>query len=161
MELQYPPVSFFFEVVFLGSFDGGKPAQVETRFQSVTGLSAELQTETLREGGENRYEHILPMRSKYMPLVLKRGLVQDSQLVKWCKDAILNFDIQPMDLLVHLLYINRPDPTQPPGKSEPLRTWKVINAYPKKWSVSDFNAEQNAIAIETIELNYSYFEPIN
>jgi len=39
-------------------------------------------------------------------------------------------------------------------------TWKVINAWPKKWSVSEFNAEQNSIAVESLELNYSYFETL-
>ncbi len=64
-------------------------------------------------------------------------------------DAILNFDIRPMNLLVRLLNLNNP---------KPLLTWEVINAWPKKWSVSDLNAEQNSIAIESLELNYSYFQ---
>lgn len=156
MEQTYPPVSFFFEVIFQGE----KSGDVDTRFQSVTGLSVDMQTENLKEGGENRFEHVLPVRSKYTPLVLKRGLVKDSKLAKWCIDAIVNFDIKPMNLEVRLLHIKRSDPKQPPGKSEPLMTWKVINAWPKKWSVSEFNAEQNAIAIESMELNYSYFEPM-
>ncbi|MBE9009589.1 phage tail protein [Pseudanabaenaceae cyanobacterium LEGE 13415] len=155
MDYAYPPVSFFFEVVFLGGgFD-----QVENRFQSVTGLNAELQTETVKEGGVNYYEHILPVRSKYPPLVLKRGLVKDSKLSDWCMKAILNLDIHPVDLQVRLLHVKRTDPKKPPEKSEPLMGWDVINAYPRKWSVSDFNAEQNAIAIESLELNYSYFKP--
>lgn len=158
MTQTYPPVSFFFEVKFLGrNLD---KIEVETRFQSVTGLSVELQTESLVEGGENRFEHILPTRAKYNPLTLKRGLVKDSQLVKWCNDAILNFDIQPMDLLVNLLHVKRPDNAQPPGAVEPLMTWKVINAWPRKWSVSDFDAEKSSVAIESLELNYHYFETL-
>ncbi|MEO0408411.1 MAG: phage tail protein, partial [Cyanobacteria bacterium P01_A01_bin.135] len=69
--IRYPPVSFFFDVIFQ-EVPFGKDA-VETRFQSVTGLSVDMQTETLKEGGENRFEHILPVRTKYSPLVLKRG----------------------------------------------------------------------------------------
>ncbi len=165
MVLTYPPVGFFFEVSFQGTFkdatgtttDLSKEA-VETRFQSVSGLSVELQTETLKEGGEQRFEHILPVRAKYNPLVLKRGLVKDSKMIQWCMDAIDNFDIQPMDLLVHLLHVKRPDETQAPQGIEPLITWSVVNAWPKKWSVSDFNAEQNSIAVESLELNYSYFK---
>lgn len=155
MVYTYPPVSFFFDVIFLGeSLD---KQNVETRFQSVTGLSVDMQTESLKEGGENRFEHTLPVRSKYSPLVLKRGLVKNSQMVNWCMDAIVKFDIRPMNLLVRLLHV------QGAAKNsavniEPLVTWNVINAWPKKWSVSDFNAEQNAIAIESLELNYSYFE---
>jgi phage tail-like protein len=42
-------------------------------------------------------------------------------------------------------------------KSEPLRTWNVTHAIPKKWSVTDLNANENAIVIETLELIYQYF----
>jgi phage tail-like protein len=155
MTRAYPPVGFFFEVIFLGeSLDKDS---VETRFQSVSGLSSELQTETLKEGGELRFEHILPVRTKYNPLVLKRGLVKDSKLIKWCMDALVNFDIRPMDLLVKLLHLKGTNANATPQNIEPLMTWNVVSAWPKKWSVSDFNAEQNSIAIESLELNYSYF----
>jgi phage tail-like protein len=164
MVRTYPPVGFFFEVSFQGSFKNASGAvtnlskeTVETRFQSVSGLSVELQTENLKEGGEQRFEHILPVRTKYNPLILKRGLVKDSKMIQWCMDAIDNFDIQPMDLLVHLLHVKRPDSQKLPQGIEPLITWNVVNAWPKKWSVSDFNAEQNSIAVESLELNYSYF----
>lgn len=100
------------------------------------------------------------MRTKYSPLVLKRGLVKDSKMVKWCMDAILNFDIRPMDLLVRLLHVKRPDRNTTSTNREPLVTWNVVNAWPKKWSISDFNAEQNSLAIESLELNYSYFETL-
>lgn len=148
----YPPVSFFFQVSFEGA---GLKDAVETRFQSVTGLTVDMETESLKEGGEHRFEYALPTRTKYSPLVLKRGLVADSKLVKWCMDAMLNFDIQPLNLLVILSHIS----DQKAKTVEPLMTWKVINAWPKKWSVSDLDAEKSAIAIETLELNYQYFEP--
>ncbi len=158
MTRTYPPVSFFFEVIFQG--ENLDRELIETRFQSVTGLSVDLQTETLKEGGENRFEHILPIRNKYSPLILKRGLVKNSNMIEWCMDAMLNFDIRPMNLLINLLHIKNSTPNQSPGSTEPLMSWKVINAWPKKWSVSEFNAEQNSIAIESLELNYSYFEAL-
>jgi phage tail-like protein len=152
----YPPVSFFFEVKFLGQ--NLDKVAVETRFQSVTGLSVKMETESLAEGGENRFQHALPKGATYDPLVLKRGLVKDSALVQWCTDAILHLDIRPMNLLVNLLHLKQTDQSKPPDKIEPLMSWKVINAWPKKWSVSEFHAEKPDIAIETLELNYHYFE---
>ncbi len=151
----YPPVSFFFRVNF-----EGEQFPAETSFQSVNGLSVDMQTESLKEGGENRFEHILPVRTKYNSLVLKRGLLKDSEIIQWCMDAILNFDIRPMNLLVNLLTVKSGDGNQPSEGDEPLMSWKVINAWPKKWLVSEFNAEQNSMAIETLELNYSYFETV-
>ena len=40
---------------------------------------------------------------------------------------------------------------------EPLATWNVVHAWPVKWNMTDFNAEESKIAIETIELTYHYF----
>jgi phage tail-like protein len=40
---------------------------------------------------------------------------------------------------------------------QPLKTWKIVNAWPKKWTVSDFNAQENSLVVETLELSYSYY----
>lgn len=141
---NYPPVGFHFRVVFTGIGN----SDIDSRFQSVSGLNMELETESKKEGGENRYEHVLPVRAKYPVLVLKRGLVKDSELLrKWCSDAFLSLIIQPVDVNITLLNETH----------EPLMTWNVKQAWPRKWSHSDLNAEQNALAIETFELQYQYF----
>jgi len=41
---------------------------------------------------------------------------------------------------------------------EPLMTWNVVHAYPLKWAMADFNAEESKLVIETIELAYNYFK---
>jgi len=140
----YPPVGFHFRVVFSGIGTG----EIDSRFQSVSGLNMELETESKKEGGENRYEHVLPVRAKYPILMLKRGLIKDSELLKkWCSQAFISLLIQPVDLTVSLLN----------EVHEPLMTWNVRHAWPRKWSLSELNAEQNALAIETFELQYQYF----
>ena len=40
----------------------------------------------------------------------------------------------------------------------PLVTWHLVNAYPTKWSVSDLNAGENAVVVESLDISYSYFE---
>lgn len=140
---EYPPVSFYFRV----SFNGIGSGTIDTQFQSVAGLSVEMQTETVVEGGENRFEHILPLRSKYSDLTLKRGLFKDSDLIKWCFDTFESTIIAPVTLDISMLN----------EEGNPLCTWNVVHAWPKRWSVSDLNAESSAIAIETLELNYRYF----
>lgn len=139
----YPPVGFHFSVRF-----GISLSDDDIRFQSVSGLSVEYETETLKEGGENRFVHELPVRTQYAPLVLKRGLLLDSEVLAWCLDAFENRTFTPTDLQVSLLN----------EQHEPLKTWNVVWAWPKKWSVSDFNAEENSIVIETMELSYRYFK---
>lgn len=117
------------------------------RFQTVSGLSVEYDFEEFKEGGENRFAHKLPVRTKYADLVLKRGMLTDSMIVRWCINAFQNREFKPID--VHVILMNE--------KHLPLRAWSVVHAIPKKWSISDLNANENSVVIETLELSYQYF----
>ncbi len=150
----YPAVAFHFKV----KIDDIPDDDGDSRFQTVSGLSVELETEGKKEGGENRFEHVLPLRMKSPALVLKRGLITSKSLRKWCLDNInavsnlVSVDpskriITPKNLTVSLLN----------EQHEEIMTWNIVHAWPKKWNVADLNAEQNAIAVETIELQYWYF----
>ncbi|MEF3077314.1 MULTISPECIES: phage tail protein [unclassified Methylobacter] len=138
----YPPLGFYYKVEFGISQDKN-----DARFQSVSGLSVEYDYETYKEGGENRFEHKLPVRSKYADLVLKRGMLTDSSVLQWFLDAFNQRSFKASD--VNVILMNE--------KSEPLRTWKIAHAIPKKWLVSDLNANESAVVIETLELTYRYF----
>lgn len=140
MSNSYPPLGFHFKVEFAN-------LKSEFEFQSVSGLTVEMDTEDIAEGGENRFKHRLPVRSRYSKLVLKRGLLTDSSLIKWCREAVEDFNISPTDITISLLN----------EEHEPLMTWNVVHAYPVKWSMGDFNAEQSQVVIETMELVYNYF----
>ncbi len=139
----YPPVAFHFKVEF--GLDG--LGDNDARFQEVTGLTMELGVETLAEGGENRFEHRLPNRGKFPNLVLKRGMLSDSGVIDWVKNAIENFQFKPTDVLVTLLNENH----------EPLGAWSFARAWPVKWAVSDLKATDNSLVVETLELAYSHF----
>jgi phage tail-like protein len=142
----YPPVSFYFKV----TIDGFPEAEAD--FQEVSGLSMTLETLPVKEGGENRYVHQLPVRTTSDKLVLKRGLKVSSSLLSWCSNAIEKFSFSPKDIDVFLL-----DPGRPDALSNPLAAWHITHAYPVKWSVSPFNAMNNEIVVESIEIQYQYF----
>lgn len=143
MTLSYPPVGFHFRV----EFDLPGADQREIRFREVSGLSMELEEETVNQGGENRFSQKLPVRARYPDLVLKRGMLTGSAVRKWCESAIQDLDINPITVWVTLLN----------EAHEPLQTYTLVNAWPKKWTVSDFNAESSEIVVETLELVYQYF----
>ncbi len=154
MAAYYPPAGFMFKVEFTGV--DGMDADKEQRFQEVSGLSFDIEVEEYREGGENRFSHKFPKRARYPNLVLKRGFLQDSAVIGWFKDAMTTFftvviyDFKPADILVTLMN----------EAGEPLAVWNVVAAYPVKYAASGFNATQNAVMVETIELAYQYFERI-
>jgi phage tail-like protein len=141
----YPPWSFYYKVEFL--LGGGPAPTDDARFQTVSGLSVEYDYESFKEGGENRFEHKLPIRTKYADMVLKRGMLMGSQVLDWFTSAFRDRQFSPSDINVILMN----------EKGDPLRTWNVAHAIPKKWLVSDFNANENSVVIETMELTYRYF----
>lgn len=146
MANYYPPVGFHFLVQF-----DGLSEETDTRFQEVTGLSVSVTTEDLEEGGENRFVHKLPKRTSYDNLILKRGIIKSSNLVIWCRKAIEELTFEPKNLLISLLN----------EEHKELCSWNVVHAYPVKWGFSGLNAENGELLIETLELNYQYFNVKN
>jgi phage tail-like protein len=145
------PVGFHFKVEFLGL----KAKKDDHQFQSVSGLSIDLETEEIAEGGENRFKHKIPVKTKFPNLVLKRGMLLDSAVIDWCKKALENFEFEPIDITVSLLEKSSGGSTE--SDSVPIQSWNIVHAYPVKWTVSDFNAEENKYVIETLEISYNYF----
>ena len=142
MPAYYPPVGFHFTVEI-----GGLSNDDEVRFTEVSGLSVELETEELAEGGQNWFVQKYPVRAKYPELVLKRGLLVGSKVIAWVRGCIEKLEIEPRDIYVTLLN----------EEHKPLLTWLVYGAYPTKWAVTDLNAANNAVVTETLQLYYQYF----
>ncbi len=140
-----PPVGYHFMVVF---FIGGvSPNPIDIRFRKVSGLSAEIETWTLKEGGENLYIHRLPNRVKYGNLLLERGMVIKSPLNIEFNIAMTSLKFAPGNVMVTLLN----------DDSAPISAWLFIQSYPVKWSVSDLNADRSEIVIDKMELAYTRF----
>lgn len=139
----YQTVNFHFQVNF--NFGG---SDSDIAFQSVSGLDSTLETETVKEGGENRFTHVIPVRRKYGPLVLKRGILKpgDSQVTTWLKDAFDNQKVVPRKSVTVILLDQA---------HKALMHWKINNVWPLSWKVGELNAEQGGVLIETLELNYN------
>ncbi|WP_219341076.1 phage tail protein [Sphaerotilus montanus] len=140
-----PPAAFYFTVAF-----GLQPSGGRTSFREVSGIGPEMETESVVEGGENRYVLALPKAVKHPKLVLKRGIAAaSSPLVRWCKNTLeggLGTDIRPT--VIQLTLLN--------ALGNPLRMWSFVNAYPVKMEIEGFNAMKNEIAVEKLELSYAY-----
>lgn len=144
LESFYQAVNFHFMV----SFKPDDTSSVDTRFQSVTGLDSTIETESFKEGGENRFEHVVPVRRKYGPLMLKRGLLgpDASEVTKWLKRAFDDEQVEP---------ISSVDISLLDESHQILMQWTINNVWPRSWKVGELNAERGEVLIETLELNYN------
>ena len=136
-------LGFRFGVFF---FAGGViPNPLDIRFQKVSGLSAEVKTTPLSEGGQNLYTHRLPEKIDYKNLVLERGMVVGSPLNLEFNAVMSLFKFYPSNVLVTLFN----------AEQIPVAGWLFIKAYPVKWATSDLDAAEKALVIDTLELAYT------
>lgn len=101
----------------------------------------EWELEEVKEGGQNGYAHQLPGRRKSARLTLKNG-VGNSELMEWFWQ-MLDEKIARKNLTVQLLA------TQ--DTNSVVMTLHIQNAYPVKWSGPTLKADDNSIAIQTVE----------
>jgi phage tail-like protein len=145
---DYPLTGFHFIV----AFELFPQLPHDFRFQEVSGLSVDVEMETFDEGGQNRFQHQLPVRTNYTDITLKRGtFVLPSGIMAWCINAVQNFEFQPSNLLISMLN----------DSHIPVQSYYVVNAIPKRVEFTNLNAEQSQVAIETLVLSYDYFNILN
>lgn len=133
----FPAFRFYVDAKFKKEKDGGQDAV----FTEASGLNVEMAVEEVEEGGNNGFIHRLPGRCKIGNLTLKKGMTVSTELFDWAME-VAQGKINPRHVTITLFDLT--------GK--PLRTWDLDNAYPIKWSGIQFKAEDNGVAIETLEL---------
>jgi phage tail-like protein len=157
-EKFYQALSFHFIVEF--PVAGMKP--VDVRFQSVSGLDGTIDTESFKEGGENRFEHVVPTRRKFGPLILKRGLLgpTTSALTGWLKQIFEEQPFTEADQKTNkerlIFKVIETITIKLLGEDhQALMMWTVNNVWPRSWKIAELNAEKGEVLIETLELNYN------
>jgi phage tail-like protein len=143
----YPPVGFYFVVGF-----NSPNSNLDGKFQEVSGISNEMGSESITEGGESRFRWQLPTIGNPSNLVLKRGvLTVKSDLANWVSDTLssgLTEPIKTKSIYVSLL-----------GAGEKfLIQWVFVNARPVKWQFSNLDSMKNEILTESIEFAYNFYK---
>lgn len=131
---QYPLPKFHFLVQWGGSKVG---------FTEVTGLDFQVEPIEYREGSSPEYHKVkMPGMHKYSNITLKRGTFSgDVEFYTWMKTISLT-RVERRDITISLLN----------EEHEPVVTWGIKNAFPIKVQASDFKADGNEVAVETLEL---------
>ena len=143
-------VDYRFGVFFL--IGGAVPNPLDLRFQSVSGISADISTSDVREGGQNLFTHRLPDRVNYGNLVLTRGLIVGSPLNIEFNAAMSLLKFSPSNVVVTLLDTH--------GFPTLGASWLFLKAYPVKWATSDLSGSNNDVVIDTMELAYTRFQSV-
>ena len=131
---HYPLSKYHFVVEWGGA---------QTAFSEVSGLSMEFAVVEHRSGNMPEHSSIkMPGLKKFSNIVLKRAVQKnDKDFTNWINTVQMN-TVERRDVVISLL-----DETH-----APVMSWKVRNAWPCKYEVSDLHANSNEVLIETLEL---------
>lgn len=112
-------------------------------FSEVSGLESEFEEITYRAGDSPIFTKMkMPGLRKAGDVTLKKGIFKgDKKMWEWLNGVKLN-TIERKVITISLL----------DESNNPVTTWEVVNAWPKKITVEGFKADGNTAAIETLVL---------
>ncbi len=112
-------------------------------FQSVTGLSHEIEVLSQQEGGVNDRQHKLPGQGSYPNLVLKLGFVNSPMLEDWHRSFSTGASkVGRKNGSVVLL----------DDDGSELARWNFTRAWPVKWEGPELDASATQILVESVEI---------
>ncbi len=143
--MWYPLTGFYFKVEV-----DGIAGTVDNSFKEVGGLSMEVSSDEIKEGGNNLVLQV-PGRMKAQNLVLKRGVVPiQSPLMTWVENTIKSDYSSPITLKTIIVKLLN-------DKGVPLLTWTFKDVRPVKYQVADFDSQKSEVLVETMEFAYSSY----
>ena len=125
------------------------------RFSAVSGLSMSVEVETYQEGGENNYEHKFPGRVTWENLVFKRGITNDNNLFNW-----FELTVGPGFMLTDSFSRATAGVTMLSANGKRLRSWVIQDAFPVRWKGPDFDANNDEVPTEELEVAHHGFTSI-
>ncbi|WP_112274534.1 phage tail protein [Lentzea terrae] len=115
-------------------------------FNSCEGLGCEFVIEQREEGGNNGMVWQLPTRIKYPNVKLSRPVTRDSQkITNWISGMASG--IKRRTAVIEAKNLE--------GKT--IASWSLAEVVPVRWTGPQLSAEQNKVAMETLELAHHGF----
>jgi len=121
----------------------------QARFQEVGGLDATTDVVEYREGGDILGPRKLPGQTKHSNLTLKRGYTDDQQLWKWYED-VMTGRTEKIRKNISVIQLDM-------AGQEKMR-WNLFQAFPVKYTAPAFNAKNNELSIESLDVAYERIE---
>jgi phage tail-like protein len=119
-------------------------------FQEASGIGADLEVMPYAEGGMNDFVHQLPVRHSYPRITLKRGLIRDPGLWWWYVGGLAGSLGARRDGAIVLM--------TPSGI--PAFGFTFLAGLAAKWTGPSMNSEQDAVAIESLEIAHEGLVPL-
>lgn len=110
-------------------------------FSEIGGLSTETNIIEYREGNQDITVRKIPGQRKYANISLKRGFTKSKDLWEWRK-KVIEGKTQRLPGTITMRDEGR----------QPVLVWRFFESWPSKWAGPAFNAKNNDIAIEELEL---------
>ena len=110
-------------------------------FQECSGLDSSTDLVEYREGADPNHKRKLTGLNTFSNITLKWGITDSDELWQWRQSAVNGVPERKNGSIILL------DSTG----SEKVR-WNFHNAWPTKWTGPSFNATDNNVAVETLEL---------
>ncbi len=136
------PYGAFKYLVSLGD-KNDDPGEIFGGFSDVSGLGMDVSYSEYRNGNEKfNTARKIPNTHKLDDITLKRGLVGKTKLFEWIK-SVAEGAYAPVNATITLLDEAR----------QPVATWVLRNAQPKKWTGPTFAAKGGGeVAMEELHL---------
>jgi phage tail-like protein len=144
------PYGAFNYIVALGGAQGsGDLGNVIGGFSDVSGLGMDVSYSEYRNGNEKvNTSRKIPNTHKLDDVTLKRGLVGSDDLFQWIK-TVRDGTADPRQITITLLDEAR----------QPVATWSLVNAQPKKWTGPSMAAKGGGeVAMEELHLVHEGIE---
>ncbi|MDR2719005.1 MAG: phage tail protein [Treponema sp.] len=114
-----------------------------TRFLECYGLEMGFSVFEVEEGGLNTSTHKFKSHNRYPNLVLKKGVNNNNELLKWYQKNI-NGNFERKNISVILMDSSLGE----------IKRWNLFGAFPCRWKGPSLDVYDNKYAIEMIEIAY-------
>lgn len=144
---KFPIPSYHFSVSFFGD--------TTINFQEVSGFGIEIETEEINDGIYNNTVRRALKRKKYSPVVLKNGIVSDSnKIISLLKEKFGKSSEQIKEIVptIGTVQIMLKDDT-----NSTILTWTLDDAIIVKYNFGKFNAQENNLAIVEVEVIFDKY----
>jgi phage tail-like protein len=133
---------------FLVDLGTGNTDGPDAGFQACSPIGMEIAVVEYRNGNERENApRKLPGLTKVPDITLKRGIVGSLSLFEWIR-AVRDGTVDRRTVTIQLVAEDR----------TPVLVWRLLRAFPVKFTTGDLDAQANEVAIESLTLTCERLE---